>query len=218
MWVAKLKLRDDKDVYTPLTKKFKVILLGFPVSHYIEKKKVFLIAYGILQGDEKNKKGFIKELKKDKRIKRLDVKKDFLSILASHPTSRHIEVFYNPKIIHVKPIINAKDGFEYWEIAAWEKEELMKLIKVAVKGYNGTLISINQTKLEDIFLPHIMPKITQKQKQAIQLAYEYGYYSYPRKIELKELAKRMKVSFATYQEHLRKAEIKLLPFMVERIP
>jgi CheY-like chemotaxis protein len=39
----------------------------------------------------------------------------------------------------------------------------------------------------------------------------------PRKVDLGDLAKLMKVSTSTYQEHLRKAESKLLPFFSENI-
>ena len=34
-----------------------------------------------------------------------------------------------------------------------------------------------------------MPKISKKQKESIELALKEGYYEYPRKIELKDLAK-----------------------------
>jgi len=60
------------------------------------------------------------------------------------------------------------------------------------------------------------PELPEKQKGAIELAYEEGYYSYPKKSDLKDLAKIAKVSVPTFQENLRKAEIKLLPFILKR--
>jgi predicted DNA binding protein len=60
------------------------------------------------------------------------------------------------------------------------------------------------------------PELTDKQKTAIELAIKNGYYEYPRKIELKKLAKIMKVSYSTYQAHLRKAEKSLIPFFFEK--
>jgi hypothetical protein len=57
----------------------------------------------------------------------------------------------------------------------------------------------------------VAPKITVKQRKALELAVHGGYYDYPRKITLEDLAKQMGVSYATYQAHLRKAEQKLLP-------
>jgi len=217
MWVCKLKLFDEEDIYTTITKKFNVTLLGYPISHYKKGKKIFLISCGILQGDEENKKKFLKDMRRDERIKKLDFKKDFLTILASQPITKEIGFFYNPAIIYIKPVINAPDGYEYWEIASWERAELMKLINTAIKKYKGELLTIKQTKLEDIFLPHIMPKLTNMQKKVIELAYKSGYYSYPRKTNIKKIARQLRISFATCQEHLRKAEIKLLPLMIEKI-
>jgi predicted DNA binding protein len=62
----------------------------------------------------------------------------------------------------------------------------------------------------------VLPKLTNKQKQALDLAMKYDYYEYPRKIKLEKLAKFMKISLSTYQAHLRKAERKILPFVIKR--
>jgi hypothetical protein len=45
---------------------------------------------------------------------------------------------------------------------------------------------------------------------ALRLALESGYYEQPRKTSLRELAARTSVARSTYEEHLRKAENKLL--------
>jgi len=66
-------------------------------------------------------------------------------------------------------------------------------------------------------LPHIMPKLSNKQKEAIQLAVKEGYFDFPRKINLEGIAKRMKISKQTLQQHLRIAEKKLVPFLTENI-
>ncbi len=73
------------------------------------------------------------------------------------------------------------------------------------------MLSIKEKDFTDIFIPHIMPKITDKQKEAIELAIENGYYGFPRKTDLEKLSKIMKISRVTFQEHLRKAESKLVP-------
>ena len=59
------------------------------------------------------------------------------------------------------------------------------------------------------------PELTEKQKQAMNLAIKQGYYNYPRKISIEQLAKLSKLSFSTFHAHLRKAEQKLLPFFFE---
>ena len=56
-----------------------------------------------------------------------------------------------------------------------------------------------------------MPNISKEQKNALKIAYNNNYYSYPRKISIENLAKLAKKSTSTFQEHLRKAEIKIMP-------
>ena len=62
-----------------------------------------------------------------------------------------------------------------------------------------------------------MPNLSKMQKRVVDEAYQCGYYSYPRKTNIEKIAKRMNISFATCQEHLRNAEIKLMHFMIKRI-
>ena len=56
-----------------------------------------------------------------------------------------------------------------------------------------------------------MPKLTALQKMALELAINEGYYEAPKKTNLRELARLSKVSLATYQKHLQKAEAKVIP-------
>ena len=62
-------------------------------------------------------------------------------------------------------------------------------------------------------MPKILPKLSKKQKDALSVAVKEGYYGFPRKKELNDLAKLSKVSFSTFREHLRKAENKIIPLM-----
>ena len=55
------------------------------------------------------------------------------------------------------------------------------------------------------------PDFTDKQKRAFELAVENGYYDIPKRIDLRRLAKVMEISIATYQEHLKRAEAKIIP-------
>ena len=75
----------------------------------------------------------------------------------------------------------------------------------------GELLQIQQKELKDIYLPHLMPQLSKNQRRAIDLAIESGYYEFPRKIDMVGLAKKMGVSYPTFQEHLRRAEGKVIP-------
>ncbi|MEK6918290.1 MAG: helix-turn-helix domain-containing protein [Nanoarchaeota archaeon] len=214
MWIAKFKLKDDQDIYSSLCEKFKVEFYAFPHTNYIKDRKINLILSGTISGKEENKKEFLESLKIDKRIKSLESYKDYLLIHAIHPISREskaeIRIFYNPEYIIIKPIHISSDGWEYWEVGCVLRESLNKLINSALKHYHGELFSINNEKIKTISTVNIAPDVTDKQLEAIKLAYKNGYYNYPRNLTLPVLASSIKKSYSTFQENLRKAENKII--------
>jgi len=72
-------------------------------------------------------------------------------------------------------------------------------------------------KINEIYFPQVMPFLTKGQKRALDLATQRGYYDFPRKIELKDLAKEAGISLSTFREHLRKAEKKIMPDLIRNV-
>jgi len=175
----------------------------------------------ILEGEEKNIKNYIKNVKKDKRVKKLEVKKNFMVSLVIEKRTKirlkTLKTLYNPKLIYIKPGINFPDGTEIWEIGSFDKKDLAKLISFIEKYYQGKLFFLKEIKIPKMFIPEIMPELTDKQHNAFKIASEKGYYEFPRKTNLHKLAKISKISRPTFEEHLRKAEIKLLGFLKELV-
>ena len=170
----------------------------------------------ILQGKEEDKKKFVKDLKKEKVIKKLEQKGNYIFTLNEESLQKqYYSPVFNPKIIQVKPVAQRTDGYEDWELASWDKEILMKIIDVPV--FDVELKSVEESKLSDIFLPQIYPKLSTRQREAIELAVKSGYYNYPRRIHLEKLADISRVKRQTFQENLRKAEKQLIPFLTEGI-
>ena len=50
--------------------------------------------------------------------------------------------------------------------------------------------------------------------RALKIAFDKGYYDYPHKLTIADLSKVAKKSYSTLQEHLRKAERKLVGFFL----
>jgi len=221
MWVARFKLKHEMDIFTERTSKFGVDFYAYPVTHYKKGNSILFVAMGFLEGEEKAKDSFVSALKKDSRIKQIDRKGDYLAILIHYPNTEIVQAdlktFYDPAIIHTEPVLNSRDGWEYWTVASFEKENLKQVIDSAAALHNGKLLSMQNRKLEDFYIINIKPKISKKQKEAIQTAFKEGYYTYPRKTDILKLAKILKISYATCQEHLRKAEIALLPSMIKKL-
>lgn len=228
MWIVKFRVFDEDNTYSTKTRKYKVNMHYYPVNYYIEKRIYYFIAIGILEGSESNKRKFFEALEKGKKISKvkrfvvnLEVQKDFFICITAQVRSvefeRFVHLYYNPKFIHIKPAIIKSDGWEEWEIATLNKKDIENLLKISVKRYKGKLLVLRKAKLSGIGILTILPKLTNRQNQALELAIENGYYEYPRQIELEKLAKLMKLSLSTYQAHLRKAEKKLLPFVYSRL-
>jgi predicted DNA binding protein len=59
--------------------------------------------------------------------------------------------------------------------------------------------------------------LTEKQISALLTAYKNGYYRLPRKADIKEIAFKEQVPRTTFQEHLKKAETKLVAALVPYI-
>jgi len=53
-------------------------------------------------------------------------------------------------------------------------------------------------------------QLTEKQREVLLSAYKYGYYDIPRRINTKQLSKKLGIGDSTLAEHLRKAERHLL--------
>ena len=107
-----------------------------------------------------------------------------------------------------------KDGFEYWEIGSWDKSLLVDFYNRTRKVAIVEMLKLKQ-EFPAVFIQQAIPKLTVKQRAALELALELGYYKYPRQISVEELARRIKMPRTTFQEHLRKAEEKVMNLVVE---
>ncbi|MBI5393221.1 helix-turn-helix domain-containing protein [Candidatus Woesearchaeota archaeon] len=210
MWLAKITLKHDC-IIGKRCLQFSCTSVGYPLDFYEENKYNYFFHFEKLSGEQKNIDQFIADLKKDKRIQNLEAENN--TLFFTYKTKAKGEMptqSYLKKVFHLKPVFVDAHGIEHWEVGSWKKESLMDFIEQIKKQTEGLeqfkLEKIVKTKLRDIYFPHIMPLMTSLQEKALQLAQKEGYYEFPRKIELRQLAKIIGVSLSTYREHLRKAE------------
>ena len=215
MWIAKIKIHGENGRIGSRTKKFNISISGFPVSFCRRKDGIYVYLVGLLFGEQGDKDRFVRDIKKGKGVLHVENKKDFIIIQVIE--SLKLASMYNSKIINLEPILIDEKGYNYWTIGSWDKKELMDFSKVVEKKYNGELMSIVQKKITNFSILSMQPELTDKQKRVMELAIKKNYYSCPRKIDLRSLAKIMKISYSTFQSHLRKAEQKLMPFFFNKI-
>ena len=212
MWVLRLRLRHDCIIGNRCNK-FECRSLGYPLEYYSDKGKTYFLHLETLYGDKDNIKKFIQDLKKDKNVKNIEINNNSLFFSYVSDSSRMPSQAYVKKVFHVKPVIVDEKGNETWEVASWNRDNITEFIMNIRKTTKNLqffkILKLEKNNLSGIHFPQVMPNMTENQKKALELAIEHEYYDYPRHIELRELAKMMKISLSTYREHLRIAERKM---------
>ena len=122
-------------------------------------------------------------------------------------------------LLQISPIIY-RHGWEYYRVIVFRHEDLKALMqrfekrgikyeilrKVDFEGFIAGSLNLTADAL--------FSDLTEKQMDALLTAYSNGYYSLPRKANVQDIAHKKKVSRTTYQEHLKKAENKLVASLV----
>ncbi len=114
-------------------------------------------------------------------------------------------------------------GYEYWNILVDEeklKETLDSLLKL--DGVNVEILSItNLRSLEDDRYADIIERVSKnlsmKQKKVLVEAYRHGYFEWPRKMSVDELARHFGIAKSTCLHHLRTAESKIIRIFLEEL-
>lgn len=211
MWVLKLKLKHDCTI-GDRCEEFNIISYSIPLGNWKQRNHNYTSERHTLEGENENIKRFIKDLKKDKRITKLEVDKNTLFFIGKSKESIPSS-FYSQKMFFTKPVFVNEKGYEFWEIGSYKKSILSEFLKNLEKqDYNHLeVLKFKNIKLNNIYFPAIAPNLTDKQKEIFELAVRKGYYDIPKKTDLIKLAKIKNISVATFQEHLRRAESKIVP-------
>jgi len=131
----------------------------------------------------------------------------------------NIEAF---NLLHLPPVVY-EQGWEYYRIIAFRHKDLKGLMqRLEEKGFvfdivrkapfNGFIASSLTLTADALF-----SDLTEKQIDALMAAYSHGYYRLPRKASVTTIAQKKRVPRTTFQEHLKKAENKLLVSLVPYI-
>lgn len=101
------------------------------------------------------------------------------------------------------------DGRVEWKLISGAEGSLVELIE-RLKAY-GCDVELKSTT-------HLTKKtmLTSRQEEIVRAAFEKGYYNYPKKITLKELAKTFDISASTLNEILQRGEKKIMRWYFNR--
>lgn len=107
-------------------------------------------------------------------------------------------------------------GWEHYRCIVFEDADVPRLFKAL--GKLGTAELLLNKEFQDQLLgatfmvstADMLSGLTEKQTQALLAAIQEGYYNVPRKVRTEDIARRRKVPRTTFEEHVRKAESKVL--------
>ena len=167
--------------------------------------------------EEMSKKEGIIEKSSDSHNTHYFVKKCFCAVEDS--VGKNIDAF---DLLHISPVVY-QHGWEYYRIIAFKHEDLKGLMqRFESKGFkfeilrkvpfNGFIASSLTLSADALF-----SDLTEKQAEALLAAHRNGYYRLPKKANITDIANKKRVPRTTYQEHLKKAENKLVSSLVPYI-
>jgi predicted DNA binding protein len=126
-----------------------------------------------------------------------------------------LERFESHNCLYQPPTVH-RQGWEHYTVIAFDENDVRNLLQDLEADRDIEVLS--KTAITEQQVPHSMlapvdqlfEDVTDRQQAALRLALESGYYEQPRQTSLRDLADQTAVARSTYEEHLRKAENKLL--------
>lgn len=139
---------------------------------------------------------------------RANASQDILVAFDPGPSIR--AAFADRGILHCGPSVH-EDGRERRQFLAWtDRGQLTDALDEIEAVYDADLEIARVSSTDSTAARGGSDALTPRQREAFALARERGYYEYPRDTTTRALAAELGIAKATYLEHLRKAEAKLL--------
>ncbi len=218
MWQLKFQHGHKDCLYLEQLKKLGLDMYGYPLNYFIEKGVFFFTGIQIVTGNPKKIKKYISKITSLKNIRHFEIIAPNTFIFQAKITKNipYYKKVYSQKILYLNPIIH-QDNKEIFEIASWDRESLQDIIKNVKSNRNTTFFKLYHIKRkipQEIFIPQMLPKLTPKQRSIIKIAKDFGYWQYPRKINLTQLAQKLGVGKPSLHERLRRVESRIMNFFI----
>jgi predicted DNA binding protein len=121
---------------------------------------------------------------------------------------------FDMDLIDTTPAVISLDKITYSVIG--ENENLIKYVEL-VKTKVGKITNMTFKKAR-YQSKDILKVLTDRQRDILTTAYQFGYYDYPKKISSEKLAGRVNIGKTTMVQHLRKAEGRILIEIMTDVP
>ena len=126
-----------------------------------------------------------------------------------------IQRFERHNCVHLPPTVY-RNGWEHYSVIGFDEADVHGLL--AELDESREIDVLSKTSIDQRQVPHsslfavdrLFDGLTDRQLEALRIALDAGYYDQPRGASVAELAEGTTVARATFEEHLRKAENKLV--------
>lgn len=186
--------------------------------------KVTLVAingdtgFGIIEptnGEVKFVQQYIKELRASPSIVKVDVTfrspEGYWTRVIHKPSGPSIhDTVLQSGCMTCLPIV-VESGFQKHLILAPSRETLRDLLHLLRARFS----SVKVKKLRSTSIGPSRTLLTEKQREALLLAYNSGYYAIPRKVTLESIAEGLGIKRVAMQERLRRAENRIISDYIE---
>jgi len=145
----------------------------------------------------------------------VDDRTQMVSLTCNHRRESSIDnIIEQHRCLLLHPVLY-HDGWEHYRIIAFDEKKLPKMFRSLEKEGEVKIIMkrrMNESVRESFIVStdELFSKVTKKQAEALLTALEHGYYKVPRKIRFEDIAKLRKTPRTTFEEHVRKAESKIM--------
>jgi len=124
------------------------------------------------------------------------------------------DIIRKNRSVEIPPTVY-REGWEYYNVLSFNPSDFKNLFRDVDTVGESEIISkkTREGTIQDSFtisLRNLFSRLTGKQLQAFIEAFEAGYYVVPRRTTIGKIAKQRRVSRTTYDDHLRKAESKIV--------
>jgi len=120
------------------------------------------------------------------------------------------------------PPLRYEDGAKFCRVLAIAADDLAALYRSLVE--DGSVSVVTKREVTEPALSHplldlesVLPNLSKRQRETLLAAYENGYYEIPRETTTEELAAEMGIERRTAEDHLRRAENKVVDAIVDHV-
>lgn len=155
----------------------------------------------------------VEELRAHRNIARVDVLRRTPGAWVLETVDKEAEVssaLIRAGLVFLPPVL-IRDGTETYRVFALERAQVDKAVKALSRRNKVHVRAVRETVLS----PSPLARLSQPQREALELAVREGWYERPRRTDQARMARKLKVSRPALAERLQRAEANLMRALFE---